>query len=83
MVICIYALRNIVAKKLNEFRRKLELGRELKIIITEDKIMKASLVAEHAEVNPSWLRKFSLKYKINMFIYLDLLISYGKVQFRK
>ena len=49
MVICIYALRNIVAKKLNEFRRKLDLSRELEKIITEDKIMKASLVAEHAE----------------------------------
>ena len=43
------ALRNKLVNNSNEFRRKLELGRELKKIITEDKIMKASLVAEHAE----------------------------------
>ena len=45
----IVALENIVAKNLNEFMRKLELGRELKRIITENKIMKASLSEEHRE----------------------------------
>ena len=45
----VVALENIVVNNSNEFMRKLELGRELKRIITENKYMKASLRAEHAE----------------------------------
>ena len=45
----VVGLRNIVAKNSNEFMRKLELGRGIKRIITEDKLMKASLSVEHAE----------------------------------
>ena len=43
------ALRNRLRNNSNEFMRKLELGRGIKEIITEDKIMKASLTAEDRE----------------------------------
>jgi hypothetical protein len=43
------ALRNKIRNNSNEFMRELELGREIKEIITEDKIMKASLSAEDRE----------------------------------
>ena len=43
------ALRSKLVNNLNELKRKLELGRGIKEIITEDKIMKASLSAEDAE----------------------------------
>ena len=45
----VVALRNIVVNNSNELMRKLELGRELMRIITEDNIMRASLSADHAE----------------------------------
>ena len=43
------ALRNILVDNSNEFMRKLELGRVIKKIIAEDKIMKVSLTEEHRE----------------------------------
>ena len=43
------ALRNKLVNNSNEFMRKLELGRVIKKILTEDKIMKASLSEEHRE----------------------------------
>ena len=50
------ALGNILEKGSNEFMRKLELGREIKEIITEDKIMKASLSEEHREALELFLK---------------------------
>ena len=43
------ALENIAVENSNEFKRKLEIGRELKAIIVKRKIMKASLQKDHAE----------------------------------
>jgi hypothetical protein len=43
------ALENKLVNNSNEFMRKLELGREIKEITTEEKIMKASLSEEHRE----------------------------------
>ena len=42
----VFALENSVMYEANEYMRKIELGRELKRIITEYKYMKASLSAE-------------------------------------
>ena len=45
----VVATRNRLIKNSNEFMRKLELGRVIKEIITEDKLMKASLSVEDGE----------------------------------
>ena len=43
------ALRNELVNNSNEFMRKLELGREIKEIMTEENIMKACLSKEDME----------------------------------
>ena len=43
------ALKNSIVSESNEYKGKLELGREIKEIISEDKIMKASLSEQHRE----------------------------------